>query len=230
MKFHLPYLQELYALVASTQRNTSRSSQKSFSQYLQRPQGAPRGLLHYYILHQISRGPTHGYEISQYIEEKTEGAWRPGAGSVYPTLKKLLREGLIRASATPKSRGSETAQRTYEITPEGLKCLKEGKDMLASAGRRWAMMRGIFVDMMDPERISTFLVEGSRLNFQMSQEIVDSKISKLNMSDAEFMLREYALNLERQLNWTKTKLSELEKKASVVATTTASIPRRKENL
>lgn len=202
--------------VSKLHPTASKVSKKTFSQFLQRPQGAPRGLLHYYILHSISQGPTHGYEISQAIEEKTEGAWRPGAGSVYPTLKKLVKEGLIRVGPAPKSRNS--SQRVYAITPKGEQCLREGKDMLANAGRRWAMMRGIFIDLMDAERISTFLVEGSRLNFQTSQEIIDSKISKLNPSEAEFTLKEYALNLERQLNWTKSKLSQLEKKAGIAAT------------
>lgn len=98
--------------------------------------------------------------------------------------------------------------------------------MLANAGRRWAMMRGIFIDLMDAERISTFLVEGSRLNFQMSQEIIDSKIPKLSPNEAEFTLKEYALNLERQLNWTKSKLSQLEKKAGVAATPQVSVSNR----
>jgi DNA-binding PadR family transcriptional regulator len=182
--------------------------------------------LNYYSLHQISLGRIHGYEISQLIEEKTQGAWRPGAGSVYPTLKKLEKEGLIRVSPSPKSRSSETSQRTYEITPLGLECLKEGKDILANAGRRWGMMRGIFIDLMDEDRIATFLLEGSKTNFQMAQEIIDSKISKLTPSDAEFTLKEYALNLERQLKWTKTKLSEMEKKTGVVAPTQVSMPRR----
>jgi DNA-binding PadR family transcriptional regulator len=177
-------------------------------------------------LHRISRGPIHGYEISLSIEEKTEGAWRPGAGSVYPTLKKLEKEGLIRASPNPVSRNSETSQRTYEITPGGLECLKEGKNILANAGRRWAMMRGIFIDLMEAEQISRFLVEGSKLNFQMAQEIIDSKISKLNSGDAEFTLKEYALNLERQLKWTKTKLLQLEKKAGVVTATQMNVSNR----
>jgi DNA-binding PadR family transcriptional regulator len=130
-------------------------------------------------------------------------------------LKKLVNEGLIRVVSKPRS--TETSQRVYEISPAGLECLKEGKDMLAGASRRWASMRGIFVDLMDPEQIPTFLVEGSKLNFQMSQEIIDSKISKLSPSDAEFTLKEYALNLERQLSWTKAKLSQLEKKSRVAA-------------
>ncbi len=184
---------------------------RTLAHFLQRPQGAPRGILLFYILHRISLGPTHGYEIAQDIEEKTEGAWRPAPGSIYPMLKKLTNEGLIHTSS--KSRSSETAQRVYEITSEGSKCLKDGKSMLANAGQRWTAMRRIFMDLVDPSQISEFLTEGSRHQFEMSQELIETKISKLPESDAEFTLKEYALNLERQLNWTKNKLSHLEKKA-----------------
>jgi DNA-binding PadR family transcriptional regulator len=226
----------------SGSQNPSKACGRTFSPFLQKPQGAPRGLLNYYILHRTSQGPVYGYEISQDIEEKTEGAWRPGAGSVYPTLKKLVAEGLIRESLNVRSRSSEarrsllreklttlersTSQRTYEITPEGLKCLKEGKEMLSNAGKRWSMMRGIFVDLMDPERVSSFLVEGSKMQFDTSRQIIDSNIPKLSPSEAEFILKEYALNLERQLDWTKTKLSELEKRASVVTRSPVAVPRR----
>ena len=171
--------------------------------------------MHFYILHRISLGPTHGYEISQLIEEKTEGAWRPGAGSVYPTLKKLVKDGLIKTSS--KSKSSESSQRVYEVTPEGSKCLKEGKDMLGNAGKRWSAMRGIFVELMDPSHLSAFLVEGSKANFQMSREIIDSKISKLSSNEAEFALKEYSLYLDRQLRWTKAKLEELEKTSEAAA-------------
>ena len=196
-------------MTAAKHQNSSKTSGRIFSQSLNRPQGAPRGLLRIFILHQISIGPTHGYEISQFIEEKTQGAWRPGAGSVYPTLKKLEREGLIRTTA--KSKDSENSQQIYEITPEGSQCLREGKDVLSNAGRRWSAMRGIFFELMDPSHLSTFLVEGSKSHFQMAQEFIDSKISKLSPNDAEFTLREYALTLERQLKWTKTRLEQFEK-------------------
>src|SRR5438552_3272151 len=62
---------------------------------------APKGLLRYYILHKIAQKPIHGYEIIQDIDSKTEGAWRPGAGSLYPILKKLVSEGLIKAPVIP---------------------------------------------------------------------------------------------------------------------------------
>src|SRR5256712_10867936 len=71
---------------------------------------APKGLLRYYILHKIAQKPIHGYEIIQDIDSKTEGAWRPGAGSLYPILKKLVSEGLIKAEPEPptKARGRAT--------------------------------------------------------------------------------------------------------------------------
>jgi DNA-binding PadR family transcriptional regulator len=196
-------------------RQTNKRTQKTFAHFLQRPQGAPRGVLLFYILHRISLGPTHGYEISQDIEEKTQGAWRPAPGSIYPMLKKLTAEGLIRAGS--KSRGSETAQRVYEITLEGSKCLREAKNMFANAGERWTAMRRIFIDLMDPSQLATFLTEGARRQNEMVQEIVDTKLLKLSQSDSEYTLKEYALNLERQLEWTNNKLEQLQKKA--VATT-----------
>jgi DNA-binding PadR family transcriptional regulator len=171
--------------------------------------------LQFYILHRIALGPTHGYEIAQAIEEKTEGAWRPAPGSIYPMLRKLVEEGLIRINTPSKTKSSETAQRVYEITPAGANCLKEGKSMFAGAGQRWSSMRRIFMDLMDPEQVSGLLVQGSKQQFQITQELIDSKISSLSQNDAEFTLREYALNLERQLSWTKNKLSQMEKAAAL---------------
>ena len=188
----------------------------TFAHLLQKPQGAPRGLLLFYILHRISLKPAHGYEISQDIEEKTEGAWRPAPGSIYPMLKKLVAEGLIRSRSGSRNRNSETAQRVYEITDEGSKCLVDGKNMFANAGKRWTSMRAIFVELIDPSQISKFLVEGSRLQFQLSQEMIESKISMLPTSEAEFTLREYILNLERQLDWARSKLTQLGRKSDKI--------------
>src|SRR2546430_15767480 len=78
---------------------------------------APKGLLRYYILHKINQKPIHGYEIIQDIDSKTDGAWRPGAGSIYPILKKLVSEGLIKAEPEPSD---EATRRVYHITSKGV--------------------------------------------------------------------------------------------------------------
>ncbi len=182
--------------------------------FLSRPQGAPRGLLLYYVLHRISKGPTHGYEIAQDIEEKTEGAWRPAPGSLYPMLRKLETQGLIRAKSGSTKRSSETEQRVYEITPNGLTWLNEGKQMFINASHKWSSFRSIFMELLDPQDASRFFAEGSRMQLEGSREIVESKFGSLLPSEIESLLREYELNLERQLNWTRNKIAEIGKRTA----------------
>ncbi len=169
-----------------------------------RPQGAPRGLLVHYVLHRIAQHPAHGYEILQDIESKTEGAWRPGAGSIYPMLKKMVAEDLI----TEESSGKDKVDhRTYHITKKGLEHVNMARGFYSNMGQRWGVMRRIFIEMLDPEDVGKFLVDGSKIQFQTSQEAVGSKFDKLEPADARSYLKEYALNLERQLDWAQTMLN-----------------------
>jgi DNA-binding PadR family transcriptional regulator len=55
----------------------------------------------------------NGYQIIQEIGERTQGVWRPSAGSVYPALQQLEDEGLITAAA------GEDRGRNYTLTDEG---------------------------------------------------------------------------------------------------------------
>ena len=170
--------------------------------------GAPRGLLLHYILHSISIKPKHGYEILQDIEGKTDGAWRPGVGSVYPILKKLMASGYIETG----ERGSPYNRRVYSITPKGLEEMRERGDMFASSWQRWTAMRKLFFDMLDPAGISSMFVDGSRKQFEMAKELLDARREALSRNDMDFMLREYSLNLERQLDWTQNQLRDLRAK------------------
>ena len=64
------------------------------------------------ILTLLAEEPMHGYQIIRQIEERTNGAWKPSAGSVYPTLQLLSDEGLVSV---------ETAEdrKVYSLTKEG---------------------------------------------------------------------------------------------------------------
>ena len=180
-----------------------------------RPQGAPRGLLAYYILHSLSLKPAHGYEILQEIEGKTEGAWRPGPGSIYPILKKFSSESYIKSS--PSKKTLPTAQRVYEITPKGAKHLRQATERFTEVGKNWGAMRRIFMEFIKPDQLSKFLVDGTKVQFEMWQEIFESKTVHIAESEAEYILKEYSLMLERQSDWTSRKLGELKpKQVSVV--------------
>jgi DNA-binding PadR family transcriptional regulator len=186
--------------------------------FLSRPQGAPRGLLLYYVLHRISKGPTHGYEIAHDIEEKTDGAWRPAPGSMYPMLRKLESQGLIKAKTSTAKRSSETEQRVYEITPNGLTWLNEGKQMFTNASNKLSSIRKIFLELLDPQDAARFFAEGSRMQLEGSRDVVESKFSSLPPSEVESLLKEYELNLERQLNWTRKKIAEIGKSTAPTPT------------
>ena len=172
---------------------------------------APKGLLRYYILHKIAQKPIHGYEIIQDIDSKTEGAWRPGAGSLYPILKKLVSEGLIKADPEPSN---EATRRVYQITPKGVESLAHAKEMFANFQQRFSSLRRLFIELIDPENLATFFVDGSNRQFQMAQEMLESKQNKISPADLDYILKEYTLNLERQMNWANRMLNRSKSKAS----------------
>ncbi len=57
-------------------------------------------------------GPAHGYEVIRRLEERTDGRWRPSAGSVYPTLQGLEERGLLSAR-------EDGEKKIYELTKAG---------------------------------------------------------------------------------------------------------------
>jgi DNA-binding PadR family transcriptional regulator len=71
-----------------------------------------RGDIRTAVLVVLAEQPRHGYEVIQALEEKTGGAWRPSAGSVYPTLQLLEDEDLARSS-------ERDGKRVYELTEQG---------------------------------------------------------------------------------------------------------------
>ncbi|MGA2665316.1 MAG: PadR family transcriptional regulator [Nitrososphaerales archaeon] len=175
---------------------------------LAHPQGAPRGLLLHYVLRKLSRKPCHGYEILQEIDAKTEGAWRPGAGSIYPILKRLLSSGYIQADGSARA-----DRRVYSITQKGLECLKEDEKMFLNSGQKWMAMRRLFMDLIEPDQLVRFLSDGTRSQFEATQEIIRTKAKEISPKDMEYLLKEYMLNLERQLDWVRGALDETAPKA-----------------
>src|ERR1700675_973086 len=95
------------------------------------PQTVPRGFLRLYLLFLLSRRPESGYSMMQTIAERTEGAWRPGPGTIYPLLKSMVREGLVEPLGSGKEKGSVT----YSVTEKGTEELEEMQRNLGMAGR-----------------------------------------------------------------------------------------------
>lgn len=65
------------------------------------------------VLALLAERPMHGYQIISEISERSGGAWKPSAGSVYPTLQLLADEGLISAE-------EQNGRKTYSLTDAGV--------------------------------------------------------------------------------------------------------------
>lgn len=69
--------------------------------------------------------PVNGYQVIQQIAEKSQDAWRPSPGSVYPTIQQLQDEGLVEVDETSK-------RRTVRLTEDGEAYVAENADELAA--------------------------------------------------------------------------------------------------
>ena len=75
-----------------------------------------RGLLPLYVLHLLEEGPRNGNEICTEIGKRTEEAWQPSTGGIYPLLRKFEKRGLVQGEwQDPDKRTS----RVYSLTERG---------------------------------------------------------------------------------------------------------------
>ena len=75
------------------------------------------------ILALVEHRPRHGYEMSQIIERRSEGAVRFKVASLYPLLYRLEKRGWIAGRWVEKA--AQRRRRYYRITPEGRRVLAD---------------------------------------------------------------------------------------------------------
>jgi DNA-binding PadR family transcriptional regulator len=85
---------------------------------------ARRGDVRAALLVLLEEEPRNGYGLMQEIEQRSEGAWRPSPGSVYPALQQLEDEGLVKADES-------SGRKLFELTDAGRAHVEEHRDELA---------------------------------------------------------------------------------------------------
>jgi len=73
------------------------------------------------LVQALADGPRHGYDIARLIEERSGGAISFHVASLYPTLYRLERRGLIQGRWVEKA--GTRRRRFYRLTAEGQKTL-----------------------------------------------------------------------------------------------------------
>jgi DNA-binding PadR family transcriptional regulator len=87
-----------------------------------------RGDVRAALLVLLDEQPQTGYGLMEEIERRSEGAWRPSPGSVYPTLKQLEDEELVQAEAGQ-------GRTPFTLTAAGKAYVEENREQL---GEPWA--------------------------------------------------------------------------------------------
>ncbi|MDF9815579.1 PadR family transcriptional regulator [Streptomyces sp. SPB162] len=82
------------------------------------------GRLRLYLLKLLDEAPRHGYEVIRLLEERFHGLYAPSAGTVYPRLAKLEKEGLVTHS-------TEGGRKVYSISDGGRAELAARADEIA---------------------------------------------------------------------------------------------------
>jgi DNA-binding PadR family transcriptional regulator len=115
------------------------------------PHAVPRGLLRFYILRLLTENPMKGYELITKIEERTKGVWKPGAGSIYPMVASLRREGLVESVGGHKKDAPPQRGTMLQITQKGENLLNKFRQGFKSRMLSYNLsLFGIFAEMMFP--------------------------------------------------------------------------------
>jgi PadR family transcriptional regulator, regulatory protein PadR len=88
----------------------------------QKPSDLVQGTLHMLILKTLALEPMHGFGIGVRLEQISRGVFLVNAGSLFPALRRLERDGLITADwqVTENNRRAKY----YKITAQGRATLK----------------------------------------------------------------------------------------------------------
>ncbi len=83
------------------------------------------------LLQALIEGKNYGLELIKRVDERTKGKVKLRHGSVYPALRALERDGLIRSwDGEPVPETGGRPRRYYELTAEGMRCASEQRESL----------------------------------------------------------------------------------------------------
>ena len=99
-----------------------------------------QGTLDMLILKTLTRGPMHGYAITEFIQETSENLLRVEEGALYPALHRLELRGWL-AAEWGLSENNRRAK-YYRLTPAG-------RRQLAAESATWERLSGAVMRVME---------------------------------------------------------------------------------
>ncbi len=102
-----------------------------------------KGTLSLIILSLLSRRAMYGYEITATVKEETNGALDWKAGSLYPCLHKLEKDGMIRGEW--EGEPDKRQRKYYHIT-------KAGRAALGEKTKSWSQLTTAISQIMEKSK------------------------------------------------------------------------------
>ncbi len=96
----------------------------------------------FHVMVSLADGSRHGYAIIKDVAERTNGAERLGAGTLYAIIKRLLADGLITEITSDDDDRGDQRRRYYRLTALGRKVAIAEAERLerAVASARWSRL------------------------------------------------------------------------------------------
>jgi DNA-binding PadR family transcriptional regulator len=122
--------------------------------------------------------PMHGYQLMQAMADRTQGAWRPSAGAIYPTLAALKEAGLVSVQAVDGRKLASLTDKGQAYVADNLATFVDPFAPLIAESGGEHDLRG----PLDEIRASTRLLArtGSDLQIQQAREILVDSLIALN--------------------------------------------------
>lgn len=119
------------------------------------------------ILGLLSEEPLSGYEIKKIVDMRFSFFWNESFGQIYPQLKKLNEEGIIKEESSKESENGK-AIRKYAITDSGINELKEWlKEPVEKEVVRYEILLKLyFSNIVSPEVMLEHIKEFQRTHSQ----------------------------------------------------------------
>lgn len=162
------------------------------------PQAVPRGFLRTYVISLMSRQPETGYSLMRHIDERTDGTWRPGPGTIYPLLKSLSREGII-VALDHAGRQDSVA---YSTTEKGKKELAEMQRRIIERGTEGQALMKLAGELFPASDSIQFLIK----HYAAEHDLFQEKVMELPETERDIALKQVQAMLEKQLEWIRLQL------------------------
>jgi DNA-binding PadR family transcriptional regulator len=163
-------------------------------------------VLEFAILGLLHEAPMHGYELRKRLCDMLGTLRTFSYGSLYPTLRRLLKAGLIVEETAPVARSwGKRARRVYKLTAEGK---ERFADMLADAGPQAYDDDGFGVHVAffsrTPAEIRMRILEGRRRRVEERREGLRSSMARAGEQIDRYTRELHRLGLEhseREVRW-----------------------------